>query len=91
MAKLCHGLHVVSSLGPDVILRMGTNDLADLRSDVSGSEIEGLVRLFLNSYTLSESLVFASLYLVFERRSSTPLHRHLTTILSEFLSLSWLR
>ena len=43
---------VVSSLGPDVILKMGTNDLADLCSDCSGSEIEGLVHLFLNSYSV---------------------------------------
>ena len=52
VAKLCHGLHVVSSFGPDVILKMVTNDLADLCSDVSASEIEGHVRLFLNSYSV---------------------------------------
>ena len=35
-----HDLGCVSSLRPDIILEIGTNDLVDLRPEVVGSEIE---------------------------------------------------
>lgn len=55
VARLLHDLHVVSSLDPDVvILEMGTNDLSKHRPEVTGSEIEELVRLFLNSYSIRD-------------------------------------
>ena len=45
VARLRRDLRVVSSLSPEVvILEMGTNDLAGLRPEVTGSEIEELVR-----------------------------------------------
>lgn len=46
-------LGVISSLSPQaVILEIGTNDLSDLRPEVVGSEIEELVRLLLDSYSV---------------------------------------
>ena len=48
-----HDLGVVSSRNPAaVILEIGTNDLVDLRPEVVGSEIEELVRLLLESYSV---------------------------------------
>ena len=58
VAKLRRGLGIVSSLSPPpppphvVSLEIGTNDLASLPSDVSGSEIEELVRLLLETFSV---------------------------------------
>ena len=53
MARLRRDLRVVSSLSPKVvILKIGTNDLAGLRPEVTGSEIEELVRLLLDTYSV---------------------------------------
>ena len=49
-----HDLGVVSSRNPTVIiLDIGTNDLVDIRPEVVGSEIEELIRLFLDSFSVS--------------------------------------
>ena len=46
MERLRRDLGIVSSLSPQVvILEIGTNDLTRLRPEVTGSEIEELVRL----------------------------------------------
>ena len=48
-----YDLSIVSSLSPHaVILEIGTNDLSDLQPEVVGSEIEELVRLLLDSYSV---------------------------------------
>lgn len=48
-----YDLGVISSLSPHaLILEIGTNDLSDLRPEVVGSEIEELVRLLLDSYSV---------------------------------------
>ena len=51
--KLRHDLRMVSSLSPHVvILEIGTNDLANLSPEVVGSEIEELVRLLLDTFSV---------------------------------------
>ena len=53
VARLHHDLGIVSSLSPQVvILEIGTNDLTRLRPEVTGSEIEDLVRLFLDTFSV---------------------------------------
>ena len=54
MRKLIqYDLSVFSSLSPHaVILEIGSHDLSDLLPEVVGSEIEELVRLLLDSYTV---------------------------------------
>ena len=54
MKKLClYDLGVVSALKPDVIiLEIGTNDLVANRPEVIGSEIDDLVQLLLQSYSV---------------------------------------
>ena len=48
-----HDLGCVSSLRPDIIiLEIGTNDLADLRPEVVGSEIDELVHFLLVSFSV---------------------------------------
>lgn len=51
VARLRRKLEIVSSLSAEiVILEIGTNDLAHLRPEVVGSEIEELVHLILQSF-----------------------------------------
>ena len=51
VARLRRDLGIVSSLSPQVaILEIGMNDLARLRHEVAGSEIEELVRVLLDSF-----------------------------------------
>ena len=46
-------LHVVERFAPDVIvLEVGTNDLVDFSPEVVGSQIESLVRLLIDSYSV---------------------------------------
>ena len=53
VAKLRRDLGIVSSLSPHiVILEIGTNDLANLSPEVVGSEIEELVRLLLDTFSV---------------------------------------
>ena len=53
VAKLRRDLGIVSSLSPHVvILELGTNDLANLSPEVTGSEIEELVRLLLDTFSV---------------------------------------
>ena len=51
--KLCCDLGIVSSLSPHVlILEIGTNDLASLHPEVTASEIETLIRLLLDTFSI---------------------------------------
>ena len=53
VARLRRDLGMVSSLSPQVvILEIGTNDLTRLRPEVAGSEIEELVRLLLDTFSV---------------------------------------
>ena len=52
VAKLSRNLDIVSSLSPHVILQIGTNDLASLPPEVNSSEIEELVRLLLDTFSV---------------------------------------
>ena len=53
VARLRRDLGMVSSLSPQVvILELGTNDLTRLRPEVAGSEIEELVRLLLDTFSV---------------------------------------
>ena len=53
VARFRRDLGIVSSLSPQVvILELGTNDLARLRPEVAGSEIEELVRLLLDTFSV---------------------------------------
>ena len=51
--RLRRDLGIVSSLSPQVvILEIGTNDLTRLRPEVTGSEIEELVCLLLDTFSV---------------------------------------
>ena len=53
VARLLGDLGMVSSLSPQVvILELGTNDLTRLRPEVAGSEIEELVCLLLDTFSV---------------------------------------
>ena len=53
VAKLHRDLGIVSFLSPHmVILEIGMNDLANLSPEVAGSEIEELVRLLLDTFSV---------------------------------------
>ena len=53
VARLRSDLGIVSSLSPQVvILELGTNDLARLPPEVAGSEIEELVRILLDPFSV---------------------------------------
>ena len=47
-----YDLHVVLHLKPDVIIELGTNDLAYLSPEVVGSEIKELVSLPLETFSI---------------------------------------
>ena len=84
VARLRRDLGIVSSLSPQVvILELGANDLARLRPEVAGSEIEELVRLLLDTFSVRAS-VCARCYLVLERLFSTALHQSLINIFVAF-------
>ena len=53
VVRLCRMLGIASSLSPQiVILELGTNDLTRLRPEVASSEIEELVRLLLDTFSV---------------------------------------
>ena len=58
MGKLrLYDLGVVSALRPDIfILETGTNDLVDTRPEIVGSEIDDLVQLLFDSYSVCVSV-----------------------------------
>ena len=85
VAKLRRDLGIVSSLFPHVvILEIGTNDLASLPPEVTGSEIEGLVRLLLDTFSVRVIGVCEVIPLV-----RAPFFNGAASILNQYLCDVW--
>ena len=82
VAKLRRDLEIVSSLVPQVvILEIGTNDLDPLRPEVVGSQIEELVRLLHNTFSVRIIAVCEVL-----PRVKAPFFNGAPSILNHYLS-----
>ena len=81
VARLRCDLGIVSSLSPQiVILEIGTNDLARFRPEVTGSEIEELVRLLLEKFFVQVICVCEVL-----PRVKAPFFNGVASILNQYL------